>query len=460
MKVLVFTLLITLGLTSVSAQQDFGCVCSTDVPDATAPNNSHKLAFPSEIFYPDNDTVTLVFQSAESIYISYSGNGSSQPWSTPIPLYPGQNPGITFGRDGDRHLVWEMADTASGAINIFYLNLEYRMAPVNVSCSDNNCYHPDVLGDSSGIAHIVWEEETPAGGKQIWYRTANETGVIGDRFCLGSTGIYALPAIDEFKDTITVVYQRFDSTLPRPYAIIRRRQVNGNWQQEEVLMDHMFSLNHPSLDFGCEGEPFSAAWDVDFDGNLEAHFVGGNGGGYSTSGVSTAPVVANVGTTWSYLFWEEDSFGIKDIYTHFYYFMSGWYNIGSIRNFFNIAEPVGAPNCLGALAVWTQGDTPPYKVMWGFFNYPIGIKEQPLVTPDGYRTTATIARGNLFLAEKCSGESGQPVLLLDISGRRAMELRPGRNDVRHLTPGVYFLRNTSKVKGGALRSISKVVITR
>lgn len=31
-----------------------------------------------------------------------------------------------------------------------------------------------------------------------------------------------------------------------------------------------------------------------------------------------------------------------------------------------------------------------------------------------------------------------PTALLDISGRKVMELHPGPNDVRHLSPGVYF----------------------
>ncbi|MFO7675597.1 MAG: T9SS type A sorting domain-containing protein [bacterium] len=30
--------------------------------------------------------------------------------------------------------------------------------------------------------------------------------------------------------------------------------------------------------------------------------------------------------------------------------------------------------------------------------------------------------------------------LLDASGRKVMELQPGDNDVRHLAPGVYFVR--------------------
>ena len=50
------------------------------------------------------------------------------------------------------------------------------------------------------------------------------------------------------------------------------------------------------------------------------------------------------------------------------------------------------------------------------------------------RSGPTLVRGILPL----SGES--PAALLDITGRQVMELEPGRNDIRHVPPGVYFVR--------------------
>jgi hypothetical protein len=43
--------------------------------------------------------------------------------------------------------------------------------------------------------------------------------------------------------------------------------------------------------------------------------------------------------------------------------------------------------------------------------------------------------------------------LLDISGRKMLDLRPGPNDVGRLAPGVYFVRLH-------LRAIQKVIIAR
>ena len=52
----------------------------------------------------------------------------------------------------------------------------------------------------------------------------------------------------------------------------------------------------------------------------------------------------------------------------------------------------------------------------------------------------TVVRGVLWLAPASSPKLQAPCSLIDISGRKVMELRPGANDVRHLVPGVYFIR--------------------
>ncbi|MFO7639278.1 MAG: hypothetical protein R6X14_08335, partial [bacterium] len=78
----------------------------------------------------------------------------------------------------------------------------------------------------------------------------------------------------------------------------------------------------------------------------------------------------------------------------------------------------------------------------------------------------TIIRGSLRLAglghdpgsENRSGSC--PALLLDISGRKVMELQLGDNDVRHLSPGVYFIRAEGSRGQRAEGSSAKVVIKR
>jgi len=82
---------------------------------------------------------------------------------------------------------------------------------------------------------------------------------------------------------------------------------------------------------------------------------------------------------------------------------------------------------------------PVYRVV-----LPEGLEE---AARPGVRTSklATIVRGVLFLPKTGTVPSGTvPVFglsLLDISGRRVLDLRPGANNVSRLSPGVYFVRN-------------------
>jgi hypothetical protein len=78
-----------------------------------------------------------------------------------------------------------------------------------------------------------------------------------------------------------------------------------------------------------------------------------------------------------------------------------------------------------------------------------GVEEERL-TRDASRKTPepTIAHGVLRIAQASDCE------LLDASGRKMMELKPGANDVGRLPPGVYFVRTESP---GARRT-QKVVV--
>ncbi len=63
----------------------------------------------------------------------------------------------------------------------------------------------------------------------------------------------------------------------------------------------------------------------------------------------------------------------------------------------------------------------------------------------------TVARGMLVLSE-ATGHLLQAASLLDAAGRKVAELHAGANDVSHLAPGVYFVRQAS--------GVAKVVIAR
>jgi len=84
----------------------------------------------------------------------------------------------------------------------------------------------------------------------------------------------------------------------------------------------------------------------------------------------------------------------------------------------------------------------------------IGISEQALPGAKSPRPLGpTLVRGIVTLPPR------SPAVLLDISGRKVLNLRPGANDVRALAPGVYFIRTGLGTRGVGLGKTQKVVLT-
>jgi len=79
----------------------------------------------------------------------------------------------------------------------------------------------------------------------------------------------------------------------------------------------------------------------------------------------------------------------------------------------------------------------------------------------------TVVRGVLVLSElgTRSESSDNSVMsraaLMDVSGRKVLDLVPGANDVRALAPGVYFVRSepTAVSRGPSAVTVRKVVLT-
>ncbi|MEO0068089.1 MAG: hypothetical protein ABIK23_03025 [candidate division WOR-3 bacterium] len=84
----------------------------------------------------------------------------------------------------------------------------------------------------------------------------------------------------------------------------------------------------------------------------------------------------------------------------------------------------------------------------------VGITEKHS-KPDAH-PTPTIIHNFLLLPSATSSDQSAPSVLLDITGRKVLDLKPGANDIRHLSPGVYFLM---RKKGTATES-KKILIVR
>jgi DNA-binding beta-propeller fold protein YncE len=86
-------------------------------------------------------------------------------------------------------------------------------------------------------------------------------------------------------------------------------------------------------------------------------------------------------------------------------------------------------------------------------SMPIGLEElRPTGSPP--RTCQAIIRRGVPLAAVRSAN------LYDASGRAVAALRPGPNDISHLAPGVYFVREELQVAGRTPEAVRKIVIAK
>ncbi len=88
-----------------------------------------------------------------------------------------------------------------------------------------------------------------------------------------------------------------------------------------------------------------------------------------------------------------------------------------------------------------------------------GVEETPNAEVRTTKSLRTIVRRVLVLPASSAIRSASSVLL-DISGRKVMDLKPGANDVRALAPGVYFVREQPQAASLKPQAIRKVVVTR
>jgi hypothetical protein len=86
-----------------------------------------------------------------------------------------------------------------------------------------------------------------------------------------------------------------------------------------------------------------------------------------------------------------------------------------------------------------------------------GIEEERS-TPDASRIApgATVVRGVLMLPQATGDKRQVTSRMLDITGRKVLDLQPGPNDVSRLAPGVYFLSPGSRSR----RTATRLVLTR
>ena len=135
---------------------------------------------------------------------------------------------------------------------------------------------------------------------------------------------------------------------------------------------------------------------------------------------------------------------------------SDWFDVSSPDQGYDVVQG-GGPELLAVFSNWTDSAAGRYygaDRLWGRLDQVPGIEQadnRPLPNVTG---EASVIRGVLFLPRSLDPSIHRS--LLDITGREALGLKPGANDVRGLAPGVYFVREAQ----AQAQAVCKVVVTR
>jgi hypothetical protein len=149
------------------------------------------------------------------------------------------------------------------------------------------------------------------------------------------------------------------------------------------------------------------------------------------------------------LVWHHGFLGQREVWSH-----SGMWNGISTWIGFCRAENTGVVVLCNLEAVHGSilGVIAPALFDWAA----AGVEDEPKPpTPDS-RPVANIIRGTLLHARSLDPSIHSS--LLDVSGRSVLDLKPGANDVRHLSPGVYFVQAISREP--SVVNCRKVVVSR
>ena len=372
----------------------------------------------------------------------------------------------------------------------------------------NDPSDPDIFGarvtpqgtvldpDGIAISDAVGRQSYPAlgfGGTDylvVWqdYRNGNYD-IYGTRVTTGglvlntdgiaisqSSGFQLKPAMEFDGTKYLIVWEDYRNTLSDIYGA--RVMTTG-----AVLDPNGFAISQatsgqyvPVLDFG--GSTFLVAWE-DYRRSIYADIYGARittGGAVlddtgliitSIHNWQTNPAVA-FDSTGFLAVWEDDrrTPGTTDIYGTFVSPDGEVFNPGAIVwQAGNQTGPVLARGPGGRLFLAYEGWTGTvgdklfnsYRV-WGKMDpTPTGVAETPSAELRTTNGGPTIVRGVLRVPAS-SAMRGASCVLLDVSGREAMRLKSGANDVRALAPGVYFVREAQAQ--AQAQAVTKVVVTR
>ncbi len=272
---------------------------------------------------------------------------------------------------------------------------------------------------SGSAVHVVWFDTRNSEGDVYYERSLDHGATWGQETRLTGDSAIVYAATVAVVDSLVHVAWIDRRGGGYQFQIYYMRSTNwgATWEPEVRLTDNSGACMFPVL--AASGLNVHIAWYDNRTGNYQVYYRNSNDGGLNwtpelrltqTSSSSSNPAIA-ISDDAVHIVFCDDRSGDTEIYY--------------LRN------PTGN----------------------------VGVEEG--LTPDAGRSTpdATIVRGVLVLSGDCPRTGTVPKTLVDISGRKVLDLRPGANDVSGLASGVYFVRSAVSGERSAV-SVRKVVIQR
>jgi hypothetical protein len=406
----------------------------------------------------------------------YNGNGWGSEEPVSLDSADDVNPAVACCNDWLDHpsywSVWERKESpVAGSIWASFITFRDWWPPVTVA----RCLHtngvpaePSIIvinGAQADTAWVVWVEHD-TDGSHIRYSyhdgtawslpqvaVTSPTEIRHARIGRGrSQGRVDCPLLvwERAGDVYSSRYESGAWTVPEPVApspaydanpdVVSRCWLNGfgPWVTWESTRDGDTAV------FGTASDTFSIArrW-CNATGAGANHTPAGTSAAFPTD--PDDPRIA---------VWVSDRNGNPDIYsTHPFGGGDAYVDVNPAVD----ANPVIA--AMGLIMLWCcwQSDRSGNWDIYGSYIYVSGIEEQNHAAAAGPRFAQSVVRGVLRIGYRIQDTEYRGELL-DAAGRKVMELVPGPNDVRALSPGVYFVRSEPSAVSRKPSAVRKVVI--
>ncbi len=222
---------------------------------------------------------------------------------------------------GTIHIVWH--DDTPGNNEIFYARSSdggITWSQTRMTWNAGNSVFPDITVDSSDVIHVVWHDDTP-GNNEIYYKTSADGGSSWSRQRITyNAGNSVHPSVAADSTGRAHIVWQDDTSGNNEIYHITNADDDTSWSQKRLTWNTGNSM-HPDVAIDS-GDTIHVVWHDDTPGNNEIYYKKGSDGGTSwfrkritnNPGNSVHPSVAVDSAGTVHVSWHDDTTGDNEIY--------------------------------------------------------------------------------------------------------------------------------------------------